>query len=151
MKYLLIFVGFVGLSLAQEPSSILDAKRFERPKRDFSIIATESGYFPKSLSVYVGEQIRFYVTSSASKDQCFLVKDHPIYLSAKLGRIDEGEVEFKSPGRFEYYCPTTSFKGVITVLPKVDYKKKSLSRMPSSYDKKEGEERPKDYWTPRDS
>lgn len=140
-----ILVGGAGLAEASDKIEGFKAKSFKSPVREFSVIATDSGYYPNRLFAYVGDTARFFVTSTAQTSQCFLLEDHKIFLAAEKGKMQEGKVEFKYPGRFEYYCPSTKFKGHITVVERPHAKKvmkKAASREIAS--------EVKNYWTPRD-
>ncbi len=116
-------------------------KDFESPVREFGVIATKSGYFPERMFAYVGEKARFFVTSTDESPQCFLLKDHNVFLSAEKGKMQEALVEFKYPGRFEFYCPSTKFKGYVTVVERPGTKRKIKREIASEK---------KTYWTPKD-
>lgn len=118
------------------------SKEFESPTREYSVIATDQGYFPDRLFAYVGEKARFFVTSTSKSPQCFLLQDHKIFLAAEKGKMQEGSVTFRYPGRFEFYCPSTKFKGHVTVVERPGAKKKKQVRDVASVKK--------DYWTPKD-
>jgi len=66
--------------------------------------------------VFKGESIHFFVTATSDEKECFIVKGKDIFLSAEKGKVSEGTVVFNSPGEFQYYCPTSQFKGKITVM-----------------------------------
>lgn len=137
----LVLLALFPISLtAQEPKPF-EAKAFKAPVREFSVIATDSGYFPDKLFAYVGEKARFFVTATADSPQCFLLKDHDVFLAAEKGKLEEGQVAFKYPGRFEFFCPSTKFRGHITVVEKPGAKKK-LKRETASVKKS--------HWSPRD-
>ncbi len=136
----LFFLGLFPISSMGAQLEGFKAKKFEKPVREFSVIATESGYFPDRLFAYVGEKARFFVTATGDKPQCFLLKDHQVFLSAEKGEMSEAQVTFKFPGRFEFYCPSTKFKGHITVLESPDALKRSGRKVASETT----------YWTPRE-
>lgn len=137
---LFLLAGF-PISLWGAPIEGFKSKEFETPVREYSVIATKSGYFPDKLFAYVGETARFFVTSTDATPQCFLLKDHKVFLAAEKGKMEEGQVQFKYPGRFEFYCPSTKFKGHITVVERP---------RPEKAVKRELASEKKTYWTPRD-
>lgn len=108
---LLMSFSFVKLSMATD-------ELFERPVREFSIIATEEGYYPESIFAFVGEKVRIFVTSTMDRPTCFIVPHRKFYLAAHKGKIAEGDYIFRSPGEYPYYCPGEKFKGTITILSK---------------------------------
>lgn len=101
---------------AVDDGPVFKKKSFSIPKRQQSIIVTPEGFYPEQISVFKGEAIRFFVTATSDQKECFIIKGKEIFLSAEKGKVSEGSVMFNSPGVFQYYCPTTKFKGKITVL-----------------------------------
>jgi plastocyanin len=139
--FLFIF-ALLPINTSAEEGEVFKEKKFKKPLREYSIIATDKGYYPEKVFAYVGEKVKFFLTSTTDKPQCFLVKDHSIFLGAKKGKVSEGEVSFYTPGRFEFYCPSNSFKGHITVIQRASDKQKEASREVAS--------KKPDYWIPRD-
>lgn len=137
----LAFIVFIPTSLMSKERKVFEKKAYQAPVREFSIIATKQGFFPNKMFAYVGEKAKFFVTSTDDKPQCFLLKDHNVFLSAEKGKLQEAHVQFKYPGRFEYYCPSTKFKGHITVVEKPGSRKAV---------KREVASEKKNYWIPRD-
>lgn len=88
------------------------------PMREIAIIFSDEGYYPKSISVFEGEKVRFFVTSTTEKPHCFIVESHKLFLSATKGKISEGEVHFDKPGKFSFYCPSAKVDGRVVVLEK---------------------------------
>jgi plastocyanin len=124
-------------------------KKFQFPKRDFSVIVKDEGYFPDQLVVFEGEQVRFYVTAIANKDLCFIIKDHNLFMSAKKNQLSESEVTFSKSGIYEFYCPNFAHKGRVIVLGKETQEKinigidKNSTRLPASMEANSN-------WTPKD-
>lgn len=118
---------------ALEESPYSKRKVFDTPVREQAIIVSEEGFYPKSISVFKGERVRFYVTSTTKEKSCFIVKGKQVFLSAEQGKISEGIVFFDQPGSFEFYCPTHGNKGRVTVLekPKDKNKKRAQRTMAS--------------------
>lgn len=142
MKYLCLFILLIlPIKAIAEDNEVFKAKSFKNPIRQYSIIATDHGYYPDSVFAYVGEKVKFFVTSTSEKSQCFLVKDHSIFLGAKKGKVSEGEIIFHSPGSYEFYCPSTNFKGHVSVIERAVDKDKRIKREVAS--------KKPDYWTPR--
>ena len=121
----LFLAALIPIGLMAKEISGFKEKTFEKPIREFSVIATEAGYFPNRIFAYVGERARFFVTSTDDSPQCFLLQDHNVFLSARKGEMKEAQVEFKYPGRFEFYCPSTKFKGHVTVVARPGVEKKA--------------------------
>ena len=88
------------------------------PVREVAVIVTKEGYYPKSLSVFEGEKIKFYVTSTVEEPNCMIVESHKVFLAANKGKVTEAEAVFDKAGEFAFYCPSSKNDGKIVVLKK---------------------------------
>lgn len=88
------------------------------PTREFSVIVTKEGYYPRRISVFAGEKLRLFVTNLTDEQNCLIVTGHNIFLAAQKGNITEGEALFDKPGVYPFYCPSSKFNGQITVIEK---------------------------------
>ncbi len=141
-RYFVLLMGMIfSFSVAAEEDEQLRVKMYESPRRDISVIITPEGYYPDKISVFTGEKVRFFVTSTVDTPSCFLIKEHEVYLSAFRGNLTEGEVEFKHSGNFDIYCPSMKHKGHLTVIKKYD-PSRGIASKSKAVIKKE--------WTPRD-
>jgi len=104
------------------------AKKFDVPKRELSIIAGSEGFYPQKMTVFVGELVRFYVTSTTEEPSCFVLKGKNIFLGARKGKISEGEAFFNKTGQYQFYCPTGKIKGQITVIERPDQVRERVKR-----------------------
>lgn len=86
--------------------------------REVAIIVTKEGYYPKSLSVFEGEKIKFYVTSTVEEPNCMIVESHKVFMAANKGKVTEAEAVFDKAGEFAFYCPSSKNDGKIVVLKK---------------------------------
>jgi plastocyanin len=109
----LFFCFFALLSFAHA------AETKATPIREMAIIVTKEGYYPKSLSVFEGEKIKFYVTSTVEEPHCLIVESHKVFLAANKGKVTEAEAVFDKAGEFAFYCPSSKNDGKIVVLKKV--------------------------------
>lgn len=132
MKFL---VSLLLISLAVQAS-----EEKVRPAREVSIIVTQEGYYPKSISVFEGEQVKFYVTATLEEPSCMIVEGHKIFLAANKGKVAEGEAVFDKAGEFAFYCPGSKIDGKVVVL------KKEVPRREVASEKEEAMLwRPKEY------
>ncbi len=149
MKNLCLFLLFLlvlPISLMKKSDAQNRAEVFEHPYREFSVILTEGGYFPQKIVAFEGDKIKLFVTSTIDKPECLVVEDHKIFLEATKGKITHGESVFKKAGEYKFYCPSSHYKGLITVLKKPTESKEPESIMPT---REVASEKPS-YWTPRD-
>lgn len=120
-------------------------KTFKQPLRELSVIITDDGYYPNKMMAYVGEKVRFFVTSTSKKGQCFILQKHEVFISAEKGQLNELDVVLDNPGKYRFYCPSNKNFGHLTVLEK-DADNKEVGRDIAS----KGQSHQSEYWTPRD-
>jgi hypothetical protein len=108
--------------------------------REISIIVSSEGYYPKAISIFEGEKIKFFVTATIEAPDCFMVQDHQVFLAANKGKITEGEAKFDKAGEYSFYCPSSKNAGKIVVI-----KKRSNLRERDVAGSKEVE-----VWTPKE-
>ena len=128
MKALFLIFMISSVAFAGEEKKI--------PTREVSIIVTKEGYYPKSISVFEGEKIKFYVTSTVEDPNCLIVESHKVFLAANKGKVTEAEAVFDKPGEFAFYCPSSKNDGKIVVLRKSVPKREIASEkvwMPKDY------------------
>lgn len=130
MKLLLPFLLFSLSALAAEEQPV--------PTREIAIILTKEGYYPKSISVFEGERVKFYVTATVEDPGCMMVEGHKVFLAANKGKISEGETIFAKAGEFAFYCPSSKNDGKVVVLKKKQPKREVAS------------EKREDLWMPRE-
>lgn len=133
LKGILIALGAIGTlqSFALEDEADYSAaKKFDVPLRELSIIVSKEGYYPKVLTAFVGEKVRFYLTTSTTNPSCFIMNDMNLTLAISPQNITEGEVFFGRPGEFNFHCPIGKIFGKIQILPRPE-KKKSPDSTPS--------------------
>ena len=110
MRVLWLAILLAGSALSEAPI----------PRREISVIVTQEGYYPKNLTVFQGERVKFYVTSTVEQPDCLLVQGHKVFLAANKGKIAEAEATFDTAGEFSFYCPSSKHDGKITVIKKSD-------------------------------
>ncbi len=132
MKFILFFIFIPFLAHAVESVK-------PQPLREISIIVTKEGYYPRSLSVFEGEKVKFYVTSTLDEPHCMIVEGHKVFLAANKGKVTEAEATFDKAGEFAFYCPSAKSDGKIVVMKKVVPKREMAS------EKTEGM-----LWTPKE-
>ena len=141
-SFILISLAFSTYALEK---NYFQGENYENPRREISIISSDSGYYPKRPTVFVGEKVRIFVTSTTDKPTCMIVKGHEFYVEAKKGEMSEGELYFNRSGIHDFYCPASGHKGQIVVLEHPDRKKARIRREMASERKKRVK-----IWRPRD-
>lgn len=130
MKFILLLVFIPFFAMAVEGQKT-------QPTREISIIVTKEGYYPKSLSVFEGEKVKFYVTSTLDEPHCMIVEGHKVFLAANKGKVTEAEATFDKSGEFAFYCPSSKSDGKIVVMKKYVPKREIASEK-------------SDVWTPKE-
>lgn len=113
MKFVVVLL-FLLLTAAHAQSG----QKSVQPTREISIIVTKEGYYPKSVSVFEGEKVKFYVTSTVEEPNCMIVESHKVFMAANKGKVTEAEVVFDKAGEFAFYCPSSKNDGKVVVLKK---------------------------------
>jgi plastocyanin domain-containing protein len=111
-SFLIMTLLFSFFSHAEE------IKKPTQPTREIAIIVTKEGYYPKAISVFEGEKIKFFVTSTVEEPNCLIVESHKVFMAANKGKITEAEVVFDKAGDFAFYCPSSKNDGKVVVLKK---------------------------------
>lgn len=141
-------IGLIVLSTLSLSAHLAakDSQSFAR--RDLSIIASDSGFFPSQLSVFVGEEVHFYLTATSELPSCFILDDTSLFLEAKKGEVQHGVHRFKRAGVHRFYCPKGAISGQLTVLedPRVVRQQKRKRELASE---NEAKARPS-LWLPRE-
>jgi len=134
---LLLFLLAIAMTGRAEDNVL----NLDHPLREISIIASETGYYPNSPVAFVGERVRFFVTTTTEDKRCLLLPEKNVFLSLEKGKIDEGEFVVMEPGIYKFHCPTGKMQGILTVLQHPVDKKREVAS--------EAESRVK-IWFPKD-
>jgi hypothetical protein len=122
-------------------------EKFNHPQREQSFIFTKEGFYPATLSVFEGEKVKLFVTSTLMEPACLMIKDHDVYLAAQRGKISEGEVVFNQTGEYLVHCPGFASRGKIIVLGKTTDLVKKTQRDPAAVHQGKSDV---DIWTPKE-
>lgn len=137
----LIWIGMMLSFLASAERPKVQRQEGPRPTREISLIVTKEGYYPKTITVFEGEKVKFYATSTVEEPHCVIVESHKVFMAANKGKITEAEAVFDTPGEFAFYCPSSKSDGKIVVL------KKAVPKRDVASEKKADEP---SVWVPRE-
>lgn len=110
-----------------------------KPHREIAVIVTKEGYYPKNLTVFQGERVKFYVTATVEEPECFIVQGQKIFMAANKGKVTEAEAVFEHAGNFAFYCPASKHDGKITVMKRADKATRGIASEPAKWVPKEYE------------
>lgn len=136
-----LYLGILSVFTLASP--IIRGEMFDTPYREVAIVATSEGFYPKSIQIFEGERVKFFLTGIGDKPLCFVIPEQSIFLSASLGKVSEGVGYFKNPGIVKFNCPSGKIEGKVVVLPK----RKKIERKTASTRKVVRVWRPKDVPT----
>lgn len=147
-------ISLLALDTAFEQVIIDPTPRVEmhQPLRTHSIIVTESGYYPNKISVFEGEHVQFFVTTTLDREECFMVQSHQVFASAEKGKVTEVKAVFEKPGKYKMYCPNNKFTGTVTVLknPTLEGSRRIRGRGIASISEESNKPLKPSHWMPRE-
>jgi plastocyanin len=147
LYYIIIFFQFF-FSTSFAISDDSGFKRYKYPEREFSIIATDSGYYPSNIVIFKGEKVTLFVSAAMNENSCLVVESKGIFLAAVKGKVSEAKMVFDEAGEYTYYCPgQKNALGKITVLGQEFNPTVALGRTIASESK---EEMDRKQWKPKD-
>jgi plastocyanin len=117
----------LALVLLLIASSVLATDKPLSPTRELAIIVTQEGYYPKSISVFEGERVKFYLTSTVEEPGCLILEGHKVFMAANKGKVTEAEAVFDKAGNYAFYCPSSKNDGRVVVLKKKQPKREIAS------------------------
>ena len=134
----------LSLSIMGMENSLLNGQKL-LPTREHAIILTPEGVFPQQISLFAGEQLKLFLTSTPGTQGGITIASHDIFLTAEEGSVASAKIIFMTPGTYAYHCPRNSMAtGTITVLPHPQHRrKKQITRSPAAKPKAT-------HWIPRE-
>jgi plastocyanin len=83
--------------------------------QEVSIIASDLGYFPKTVFVSRDVPVRMYVTSSSKNTLCIMMDSFQVRRQVKVQKIEEITFIPNMPGKYRFYCPVNGMEGSLVV------------------------------------
>lgn len=149
--FLMFWVALAAFSLddlkASDQVHFASQREFSPSQRDISLIVSDEGFYPESLVAFAGERVRFFVTATTKLPSCLIVEGKDLFVEAKNGEVRHGEVVFKRPGNYRFYCPKGQIHGNLTVLEHPERRRQQQRKREMASQK---ESREVKIWLPRD-
>ena len=92
--------------------------------QEIAVIASDLGYFPRTLFVVRDMPVRLYVTGASRNTLCIMMDSFQVRKQVRSQRIEEISFTPATPGKFRFYCPVNGMEGTLIV--------KELSTGPSA-------------------
>jgi heme/copper-type cytochrome/quinol oxidase subunit 2 len=88
---------------------------FKYGVQEFSLIASDTGYFPSRIIVRRNIPVSLFLTSSSSTNLCFVQDDFGIRRSVSAKVVEEVRFLPTKVGQYRFYCPVKEIKGTLIV------------------------------------
>jgi plastocyanin len=83
--------------------------------QEVAIIASDLGYFPKTVFVSRDVPVRLFVTGSSKNTLCIMMDSFTIRKQVRSQRIEEITFTPGVPGKYRFYCPVNGMEGTLVV------------------------------------
>ena len=93
------------------PQSVVSRKGVQ----EVSVIASDLGYFPKTIFVSRDVPVRMYVTGASKNTLCIMMDSFQVRKQVKSQRIEEITFVPNVPGKYRFYCPVNGMEGNLVV------------------------------------
>lgn len=96
--------------------------------QEFSIIANDLGFWPKTFFVTENIPVRLFVTGASKNTLCIMMDTFDVKKQVQSTRVEEITFTPRNPGRYRFYCPVNGMEGEMIVremnIPDPDAEKK---------------------------
>ena len=86
-----------------------------RGVQEISVIASDQGYFPRTVFVTQDIPVRMFVTGASNKPLCIMMDTFNVRRQLKAQQIQEITFTPNAPGRYRFYCPVNGMEGIVVV------------------------------------
>lgn len=86
-----------------------------RGVQEVSVIASDQGYFPRTVFVTQDIPVRMFVTGASNKALCIMMDTFNVRRQLKAQQIQEITFTPNAPGRYRFYCPVNGMEGTVVV------------------------------------
>lgn len=106
----------VGKSLDAR-SEVIPSQAERYGVQEFSIIATENGFYPSKVIVRRNIPVNLYLTTVDAQSSCFVMKNDDFSFHRGIGAKKVERISFKpmQVGVLKFHCPVGNIEGVLIV------------------------------------
>jgi hypothetical protein len=83
--------------------------------QEVAVIASDLGYFPRTLFVTRDLPVRLYVTGSSKNTLCIMMDSFQVRKQVRSQKIEEITFTPNVPGKYRFYCPVNGMEGTLIV------------------------------------
>ncbi len=86
-----------------------------RGVQEVALIASDLGYFPKTVFVNRDTPVRMYVTGASKNSLCIMMDAFQVRKQVRSQKIEEITFTPSTPGKYRFYCPVNGMEGTMIV------------------------------------
>jgi plastocyanin len=83
--------------------------------QEIAVIASDHGYFPKTLFVSRDIPVRIFVTGASKNTLCFMMDSFQVRRQIRAQKIEEITFTPSVPGKYRFHCPVNGMEGTVVV------------------------------------
>jgi len=83
--------------------------------QEVALIASDSGFFPKTVFVTRDIPVRLFITGASKQSGCLLIDAFQVRKQVRPQKIEEVTFTAAVPGRYRFYCPINGAEGTLVV------------------------------------
>jgi hypothetical protein len=83
--------------------------------QEVAIIASDLGYFPRTIFVTRDLPVRMFVTGASKNTRCVLMDSFQVRKQVRSQKIEEITFTPNVPGKYRFYCPVNGMEGTLIV------------------------------------
>ncbi|MDR3608719.1 MAG: cupredoxin domain-containing protein [Oligoflexia bacterium] len=86
-----------------------------RGVQEVAVIATDLGFFPKTIFVTRDVPVRLFVTGASTHTLCIMMDSFQVRKQIRAKQIEEITFIPSTPGKYRFYCPVNGMEGSLVV------------------------------------
>jgi plastocyanin domain-containing protein len=83
--------------------------------QEIAVIASDLGYFPRTLFVTRDLPVRLFVTGASKNTLCIMMDSFQVRKQVRSQKIEEITFTPSVPGKYRFYCPVNGMEGTMIV------------------------------------
>jgi hypothetical protein len=83
--------------------------------QEVAVIASDLGYFPRTLFVTRDLPVRLFVTGASKNTLCIMMDSFQVRKQVRSQKIEEITFTPNVPGKYRFYCPVNGMEGTLIV------------------------------------
>jgi plastocyanin len=103
------------ITTSQSSESRTASEMGRKGVQEVAIIASDLGYFPKTVFVSRDVPVRLFVTGSSKNTLCIMMDSFQVRKQIRSQKIEEITFTPSAPGKYRFYCPVNGMEGSLVV------------------------------------